>query len=173
VKILDVGCGPAKTPGAVGIDRHPYPGVDVVWDLDRTPWPFEEDTFDEIVASHVIEHVASIPDFMREVHRIAKPGATLTVTTPHYSSNDSWQDPTHRWHLGTHWHETFCEHYLAAQMPRFELVSVDLTFSRSLRNLLTRLMVRWRGIDHWERKRAFRSPAKNMTTRLRIVKAER
>jgi hypothetical protein len=34
VKVLDIGCGSNKTPGAVGIDARPGPNVDIVWDLD-------------------------------------------------------------------------------------------------------------------------------------------
>lgn len=169
---VDLGCGPDKTPDAVGVDRFPYPGVDIVHDLDDVPWPLAENSFDRIIASHLIEHVASIPDFMREIHRVARPGAEVWVTTPHYSSNNSWQDPTHRWHLGTQWHETFCDNYLAAQMPPFEFVSVEVEFSRSLRNLLTRILVHYFGYGWWEGKRAFRKPAKDMQTRLRVIKTE-
>ena len=170
----DIGCGPNKTAGAVGIDRHPFEGVDVVCDLDKTPWPLLDGSFDRIVASHIIEHVTSIPDFMREIHRIGRPGALVFVTTPHYSSNHSWQDPTHRWHLGTKWHETFCTGYLAAQLPPFEFVSVEVEFSHKLSNLVTRWYIRWlgaKGLERWERGRAFRSPAKNMCTCLRVVKS--
>jgi predicted SAM-dependent methyltransferase len=168
--ILDVGCGPNKTRGAFGVDRHAYPGVDLVCDLDVLPWPLKDDAFDSILASHVIEHVESIPAFMREVHRVGRHGAVVRIMTPHYSSNDSWQDPTHRWHLGTRWHESFCGGYLGAQMPHFEFVSVDVEFPRKLNNLFVRLLVRYRGVNRWERSRAFRSPAKNMETRLRILK---
>jgi SAM-dependent methyltransferase len=173
VRILDVGCGPKKTPNAIGIDHHPYPGVDVVCNLDVTPWPLQTSSFDKIVASHVIEHVESIPTFMRELHRIGRPGAIIEISTPHYTCNDSWQDPTHRWHLGSRWHETFCGGgYLTAQLPQFEFISVEVEFPRKLANILTRLLVKYRGVNRWERWRSFRSPAKNMHTHLRVVKAE-
>jgi ubiquinone/menaquinone biosynthesis C-methylase UbiE len=170
MRVLDIGCGPNKTKDAIGADHHPYPGVDLVCDLDLLPWPLRDNSFDCVVASHVIEHVESIPDLMREIHRIGKHGASVIIMTPHYSSNDSWQDPTHRWHLGTRWHETFCEGYLRSQLPRFEFVSVDVDFPRKLSNLYVRLLVRYFGVNRWERRRAFRSPAKNMRTCLRIVK---
>ncbi len=171
--VIDIGCGPDKQSNTIGVDHHPYPGVDVVCDLDRTPWPLLDCSFDKVVASHIIEHVASIPDFMREIHRIARPGAMVEIATPHYSSDDSWQDPTHRWHLGTRWHEPFCERYLAVQMPRFEFVKVEIEFPRKLTNILTRLLVKYRGIHRWERRRAFRSPAKTMHSYLRVIKAHR
>ena len=53
-KILELGCGRIKHPNAVGIDRISLPGVDVVHDLNRRPYPFEDNTFDEVYAIHVI-----------------------------------------------------------------------------------------------------------------------
>lgn len=44
--ILDVGCGPNKTPGAVGIDALPLEGVDVVHNLNQFPYPFESNHFE-------------------------------------------------------------------------------------------------------------------------------
>jgi len=53
-KILELGCGANKTPGAVGVDRVAGPGVDVVHDLSRLPWPFPDNTFDEVRLSHIL-----------------------------------------------------------------------------------------------------------------------
>jgi len=44
--VLDVGCGRYKIPKAIGIDRCKFPEVDVVHDLDKYPWPFEDNAFD-------------------------------------------------------------------------------------------------------------------------------
>src|SRR5687767_9570637 len=33
--VLDMGCGPKKIPGAIGVDMCAFRGVDVVWDLDK------------------------------------------------------------------------------------------------------------------------------------------
>jgi hypothetical protein len=39
---------------------------------------------------------------MAEVHRIAQPGAEVIIVTPHYSSADSYINPTHLFHLAVH-----------------------------------------------------------------------
>ncbi len=170
--VADLGCGPKKRPGCLGIDHHPYPGVDVVCDLDETPWPVADDSFDRVFASHVIEHLASIPSFMSEVHRVSRPGCTVELVTPHFSSLDSWKDPTHRWHLACDWHETFCraDVYLARQVPRFEPLSTEVTFTSSLRNIPARALVRLLGRRVWEKHYAFRYPARNIRTVLRVEK---
>src|SRR6266849_307289 len=48
-KILDVGCGWNKTPGAIGIDANPKTHADVIHDLGSIPYPFPDNAFDEIV----------------------------------------------------------------------------------------------------------------------------
>ena len=98
-KILDVGCGWNKTPGAVGIDSNPKTHADVIHDLGVIPYPFSDNDFDEIVCRHVIEHVPDVMAFVTELYRVAKPGGRITIVTPHYSNPDWPTDPTHRNHF--------------------------------------------------------------------------
>lgn len=99
MRILDVGCGLRKYPGAIGVDRNPASRADVLADLDRIPYPFRDNAFDEVRAVHVIEHVADVVRSIEEFHRLLRPGGRLYVVTPHYSDFSSFCDPTHRWHL--------------------------------------------------------------------------
>ena len=101
-RILDVGCGKLKHPGAIGLDRNPATDADVLCDLDRTPYPFCNDSFDEIRALHVVEHVEDVIRFMEELHRILRPGGRLYLLTPHYTDVGSFRDPTHRRHLNSY-----------------------------------------------------------------------
>lgn len=127
-RILDIGCGANKRPGAIGMDRVGLDGVDLVHDLNRFPYPFDDKTFDEIFAVHVIEHMDSILRVMEEVYRIAKPHARITVITPHHTDSISWQDPTHRWHLNSYSFSYFepnyhTNHYTTA---RFRVLHKEL-----------------------------------------------
>ena len=99
--VLDVGCGRNKFPGAIGIDHNPNTAADVLCDLDRTPYPFADNCFDQIRAVHVIEHVEDVLATMKEFHRLARPAGTILVVTPHYTDFSSFCDPTHRWHLNS------------------------------------------------------------------------
>jgi predicted SAM-dependent methyltransferase len=60
LRILDVGCGIKKVPGAIGIDRNPASAADVLCDLDRFPYPFADGSFDRLEAVHVVEHLADV-----------------------------------------------------------------------------------------------------------------
>lgn len=101
-KVLDVGCGQNKIPGSIGIDSNPRSHADVIHDLGAFPYPFNDDEFDEIVCTHVIEHVPDVMGFINELHRIAKGGAHLRIVTPHYSNPDWATDPTHRNHFNSY-----------------------------------------------------------------------
>jgi SAM-dependent methyltransferase len=102
MRILDVGCGIRKAPGAIGIDRNPASKADVLCDLDRFPYPFADGAFDRVVAIHVIEHVADVIRAMEEFHRLVKPHGSIRIETPHYTDFSSFCDPTHRSHLNSY-----------------------------------------------------------------------
>lgn len=96
--MLNVGCGRFPVFGAVNLDRASGPGVDVVWDLDDTPWPFDDETFDRVHGIQVFEHVDNPVGFMCEAWRVLAPGGILHLEVPHYTSRNSYTDPTHRRH---------------------------------------------------------------------------
>jgi ubiquinone/menaquinone biosynthesis C-methylase UbiE len=101
-RILDVGCGPAKYPGSIGLDMNPSTAADVLCNLDRGGLPFRDNSFDQLRGEHIIEHVADIVATMEEFHRVTKPGGTIWIVTPHYTDCNSFTDPTHRSHLNTY-----------------------------------------------------------------------
>jgi len=100
-RILDVGCGINKLPGAIGIDRNPRTRADVLCDLDHFPYPFRDSSFDRLQAVHVIEHLSDVIRAMEEFHRLVRPGGAVSLVTPHYTDFSSFCDPTHRWHLNS------------------------------------------------------------------------
>ncbi|HYX29887.1 MAG TPA: methyltransferase domain-containing protein [Pyrinomonadaceae bacterium] len=108
-KILDVGCGWSKTPGAIGMDVNPKTHADVIHDLASIPYPFAADEFDRVVARHVAEHVPDVMAFIAELHRVTKPGGRISIVTPHYSNPDWPTDPTHRNHFNSYSFNCFVE----------------------------------------------------------------
>jgi len=46
------------------------------------PLPFEDNSLDTVTAFQFIEHIHDRPGFIREVHRVLKPGGTFLCSTP-------------------------------------------------------------------------------------------
>jgi SAM-dependent methyltransferase len=101
-RVLDIGCGTNKTPGALGMDVNPRTDADVIHDLDDLPYPFADDQFDEVIGRHVIEHVRDPMGVMAELHRITRAGGIVKLVAPHWTNPDWASDLTHRNHLSSY-----------------------------------------------------------------------
>jgi len=96
--VLDVGClgyHQYRIAKHLGLTELKHYGVD--WgdatgapegfnfkkaDLNKDPLPFADDTFDFVVASHVIEHLDHPVEFFGDCIRVCKPGGLLYFETP-------------------------------------------------------------------------------------------
>jgi SAM-dependent methyltransferase len=99
-EVLNLGCGRRRVEGAVNVDLTARTGPDVVHDLNVRPWPLPADHFREVWARDVIEHLEDTFGIFEEIHRVARAGAKVHVTVPHFSSADAYSDPTHRRFFG-------------------------------------------------------------------------
>lgn len=168
--VLDVGCGSKKHPGAVGIDLSADTDADVVHDLDSTPWPVEDDSFDQVLAQDVIEHLEDLYAVFAELHRIGRPGARVHLRTPHYSSALAYSDPTHKRFLSAAAIRALAEpgfaHYSGC---RFRIVELRIDMWLPFRvSGIERLANRWP--DLYEKYLAFQFTAMNIRAELEVVK---
>lgn len=96
--LLDFGCGARKQgPHWVGMDKRKLPGVDIVHDLEKPPYPLDSESVVTCVASHVLEHLDPrlTIDIFNEMWRIMKVGGQWVIALPYAGSHGFWQDPTH------------------------------------------------------------------------------
>ena len=174
IKSVDLGCGPNKVEGCFGVDNYQFEGVDLICDLNQYPWPIDDNSFDVVYARQIIEHITDAVAFLKEIHRIGKPGAEVHIETPHFSAASSWGDITHLRHLSAKWHASFTrpKHYLFYKLPEFKLVKNTIEFShpKKLRNRITRLCIKMMGLHNWERKLSFIFRGENIYTILEVVK---
>lgn len=126
---IDLGCGPNKQPGFIGVDQYPMAGVDVVLNVGTDPWPWADSSVDEIHSSHFLEHLG--PEerchVMNETYRVLKPGKWVNgqpeggrarFIVPHWSSCRAYGDPTHRWQpLGEFWPFYLDKNWRASNAP--------------------------------------------------------
>ena len=108
---LNLACGLDYRAGYVNADLYPLPNakVDAVFDVSSIP--YADNTVDEIIASHIIEHFDAYESrkILQEWYRVLKPGGKLIVETPDFlascdafvkSSNES------RWAMCGHFFAT-------------------------------------------------------------------
>ena len=85
----------------VTLDINEDHAPDVVHDLTKFPYPFEDDTFDEVHAYEVLEHTGRQGDYefffkqWEELWRILKPDGFFCGTCPDLTSRWVWGDPGH------------------------------------------------------------------------------
>ena len=98
-RALDLGCGDGAFTGelsaaaarAVGVDvaeaaleraRAGHPDLKFRLAPIEGPLPFDDNSFDLVWASEVIEHVGDTARWLSEVRRVLAPGGRLLLTTP-------------------------------------------------------------------------------------------
>ena len=85
----------------VRVDLFATHSPDLIVDLAHLPLPFKDNTFDEIHAYEILEHLAQQGDYrhffaeFNEYHRILKPGGRLFASTPWWQGEWAWGDPGH------------------------------------------------------------------------------
>lgn len=93
--------GPLAWVNLITLDFNEDMKPDVVWDMNRVPLPFPDNTFDEIHAYEVLEHTGQQGDFrfffaqFADLWRMLKPGGHLMATVPQWDSPWAWGDPSH------------------------------------------------------------------------------
>lgn len=90
-RVLDFGCG--RKPYSdlfsgfngkcFGVDVYPGPRVDVLYDGRKLP--IKEGAMDLVFSSSVMEHVEDLPQALREIFRILKPGGVMISVVPFFT----------------------------------------------------------------------------------------
>jgi len=97
--LADIGCGGGRLwrelkpmfSRCIGVDAVHYAGLPAEIefqqaDLDRAPLPLTDASADVVTAVETIEHLENPREFCRELHRIARPGGWIVITTPNQLS---------------------------------------------------------------------------------------
>lgn len=107
---LHLGAGFSPLSGATTVDINPETNPSVVWDLNQRPWPFADDTFDNVVALNILEHLDDFFAVMGEIHRVCRSDAEVSILVPHFSSVAAFVDPTHKQYLSAQSCDYFIPH---------------------------------------------------------------
>lgn len=93
---LNIGSGNIRFDDFLNVDINPL-FADIVHDLRKIPYPFDDNTIDKIIASHIVEHlyVDEHLSFMDECWRILQPEGCMEIIFPMWNTASAWIDPTH------------------------------------------------------------------------------
>lgn len=109
--LLELGCGEGRGVELLAPLAKSFIGIDKIKDIIVRleekypdyqfmsgvfpPFPFDDNSFDSIVTFQVIEHVKDDEGFIREIHRVLKPGGKALITTPNIKmtlSRNPWHE---------------------------------------------------------------------------------
>ena len=79
--VIELGSGNRRCKeDIINVDLFPFPNVDVLSDIKKTP--FGENTVDYIIIDAVLEHVPEPHTACKEIYRILKPGGMIFCVVP-------------------------------------------------------------------------------------------
>jgi SAM-dependent methyltransferase len=131
--VLILGHAGRAAPEAVTIDIDPEHHPDVLHDLNVTPWPFADDSFKEVIAHHVLEHLSDFPAVMRELHRVCRKDGQVYIEVPHHTA---WfaKGPEHKVYFGYFSFDGYISgHSTWISGRKFECLKRELTFHKLYR----------------------------------------
>ena len=139
---LNLGCGFNKMDGYVNVDANQDCSPDEVANLEDLPWPWPDNSVDQIVMTHVLEHLGQTSNvytgIIKELYRICQHDGRIIITVPHPRHDTFIIDPTHVRPITTEGLSMFsrrnCENWIetgAANTPLALIHNVDFEIESS------------------------------------------
>lgn len=91
---LHLGCGRNHKEGYVNCDISKDINPDVIIDLEK-PLPFKNNSVEEIIIEHCLEHINNLYQLLEEFQRICINGAVIKIKVPYFSSESAFSTITH------------------------------------------------------------------------------
>ena len=79
---LNLCCGREIKEGYINVDMFKHDGVDVVWDLNVLPLPFKDNSIEEVLCFHGLEHLVNPYPLVLDIHRVLEPGGLFHCKLP-------------------------------------------------------------------------------------------
>ena len=96
---LNLGCGFNKKEGFVNVDKFDTCNPDMVADMEVFPWPWDDNSVDEVLFDHSLEHMGQMTDvflgIIKELYRVCKKDVVVQINVPHPKHDNFISDPTH------------------------------------------------------------------------------
>lgn len=94
---INIGAGDTRYDGFLNCDYDERTNPDFLFNIEKDPWPFEDNTVEQVIAHHVMEHMGEgYFHCLQELYRVCKHGAIIDIRVPHPRHDYYLNDPTHR-----------------------------------------------------------------------------
>ena len=115
LKKIDLCSNGRPHDGFTGVDIAKFNENDIVFNLDDTPWPFEDGSVGVFRCQDALEHMKDGLQTMKEIHRCLAEGGWAIIEVPSTDGRGAFQDPTHVsfWNSNSFWY------YTRAQQAQF------------------------------------------------------
>ena len=157
-KILELGCGPAymwkecsnRIPIGWDITFSDLSSgmLDSAWrnlvvtgrnykfkEIDAQSIPFEDETFDAVIANFMLYHVPDRPKALHEIRRVLKPGGKLIAATAGINHMKEMMEYLQQVHVSKTWESYANPFTLESGLEQLRLVFSNVTMSRYEDNL--------------------------------------
>ena len=121
---LNLGCGEDYRKEWINLDNDKNLRVDVFHDITQI-LPFKDNTFDEVLCSHVLEHIGDTFKLIAEIRRVCKNDAKVIFHIPHWSNFTAY---------GTMFHKHYYSHLIYREFYGYKIKKISFNCYRRNKN---------------------------------------
>ena len=138
---LNLGCGTDLKKGYINIDKVKYNGIKNM-DLDKFPYPFGDESVNEIIVYNILEHLKDWQRSFREMKRILKLNGIIKIIVPHFSSPQANSEL----HKTRFWWYSFTDKNMQNRITKignYNLQGIDLYSGLGLKKKKLKFIKQW------------------------------
>ena len=183
---LNLGCGSKLLTGYTNVDKFDFYKPDLLHDLEKFPYPFQDNSVDEIILSHVLEHLGQAPEtfnnIIKELYRVCKNETIINISVPHPRHDEFISDPTHvrpitilglslyNKKLNKKWEEQKASNTPLGYIldVNFEIISLQYVVDQKYQNLLKEKKISEKEIEDYAHR--FNNVIKEINIKWKVIK---
>ena len=128
---INLGSGNKPIDDYINVDIHEFKGVNIVHDLNKQPYPFKTNISEEIICSHVLEHLDEPDKALTEMHRIIKTNGKIKIKVPYFAHSLAYSGWQHkRYFTIASFEQLKNQNELDWWVPRFTHVKTKLNYGK-------------------------------------------
>jgi predicted SAM-dependent methyltransferase len=139
---LNMGGGKDLIDGYITVDKFKTDNA-IQHNLNEYPYPFKDNSVEEIKAFHIIEHLDNYELFFAEILRILKPQGKFHIKVPHFTSAGAFSE--YHTHTG-YWYSCFTNKRMFRQTNLERSNNILDKFNETKRHINFEMIYPWNWI---------------------------